>query len=188
VADYTLKINEICDSLAWIDVNIDESEKVQICLGGLASKFRAFRTVVCTRETKPSFFDLQSMLLVEENHVGGAMSMHTDNKMLYMEERGPVGVEDEANRCAMEATDKEGTKEMPTAIPDPPEAGGVEASQPWIAGIVARKATGRASAGRSTPSRGEPRPDLDPDKLTEEIGSNCTTRKDPEKPEKPQPS
>jgi hypothetical protein len=28
VADYTLKINEICDSLASIDVNIDESEKV----------------------------------------------------------------------------------------------------------------------------------------------------------------
>jgi hypothetical protein len=49
----------------------------------------------------------------------------------------------------MEATDKEGTKEMSTAIPDPPEAGGVEASQPWIAGIVARKATGRASARRS---------------------------------------
>jgi hypothetical protein len=36
VADYTVKINEICDILASIDVNIDESEKVQICLGGLA--------------------------------------------------------------------------------------------------------------------------------------------------------
>jgi hypothetical protein len=28
VADYTLKINEICDSLASIDVNIEESKKV----------------------------------------------------------------------------------------------------------------------------------------------------------------
>jgi hypothetical protein len=58
VADYTLKINEIYDSLASIDVNIDESEKVQICLGGLASKFGAFQTAVCTREATPSFFDL----------------------------------------------------------------------------------------------------------------------------------
>jgi hypothetical protein len=65
-----MKINEICDSLVSIDVNIDESEKVQICLGGLASKFGAFRTAVCTREATPSFFDLNSMLLVEENHVG----------------------------------------------------------------------------------------------------------------------
>jgi hypothetical protein len=46
VADYTLKINKICDSLASIDVNIDESEKVQIYLAGLASKFGAFRPAV----------------------------------------------------------------------------------------------------------------------------------------------
>jgi hypothetical protein len=42
VAEYTLKINEIYYSLASIDVNIDESEKVQICLGVLATKFGAF--------------------------------------------------------------------------------------------------------------------------------------------------
>jgi hypothetical protein len=42
VADYTLKINEICESLASVDVDINDSEKVQICLGGLASKFGAF--------------------------------------------------------------------------------------------------------------------------------------------------
>jgi hypothetical protein len=52
VADYTLKISEICESLASVDVNIDDSEKVQICLGGLASKFGAFRMAVCTRELK----------------------------------------------------------------------------------------------------------------------------------------
>ena len=33
----------------------------------------------------PSFFDLQSMLLIEENHAGASMSTHTDNKMLYKE-------------------------------------------------------------------------------------------------------
>jgi hypothetical protein len=58
VADYTLKISEICKSLASVDVDINDSEKVQICLRGLASKFGAFRTAVCTRETTQSFFDL----------------------------------------------------------------------------------------------------------------------------------
>ena len=85
MADYTLKIKDICDSLASIDVNIEESEMVQICLGGLASKFGAFRTVVCTRENTSSFFDLQSMLLVEEKHAGASTSAHTDSKMLYTE-------------------------------------------------------------------------------------------------------
>jgi hypothetical protein len=88
--------------------------------------------------------------------------------------------EDAANRCVMEVTDRNGTREMPTTIPDPPEAGGVVASQPWIAGIVPREATVRASAGRSAPSREEQRPGLD--KLTEEIGSNRTTQENPETP------
>jgi hypothetical protein len=88
----------------------------------------------------------------------------------------------------MEATDKEGIREMPTAIPNPPEVGGVEASVPWIAGIVARKVTKRASTGRSAPSQGELRPDLDPDGPTEEIGCSRTMQKDADKPEEPQPS
>ena len=91
VADYTSKIKGICDSLASIEVNIEENEMVQICLRGLAPKFAAFRTVVCTREKTPSFFDLQSMLLIEENHAGASMSTHTDNKMLYMEGDRPRG-------------------------------------------------------------------------------------------------
>ena len=36
VADYTSKIKDICDSLASIELNIEESEMVQIFLGGLA--------------------------------------------------------------------------------------------------------------------------------------------------------
>ena len=42
---------------------------VQICLGYVAPQFDAMRTAVLAREKPPSFFDLQSMLLVEENHV-----------------------------------------------------------------------------------------------------------------------
>ena len=87
-----MKIKDIYDSLASIDVNIEESEMVQVCLGGLASKFGAFRTTVCTRENTPSFFDLQSMLLIE-NHTGASMSTHTDIKMLYTEGDRPCGRE-----------------------------------------------------------------------------------------------
>jgi hypothetical protein len=91
-----------------------------------------------------------------------------------------VDVEDEdvANRCTMEATDRDGIRKMLTVIPDPPEAEAVVGSQLWIAGTVAREATGRASAGRSVPSREEQRPGLD--KPTEEIGSDRTMKENPE--------
>ena len=86
------------------------------------------------------------------SHRTSAVATHNHNL------RDTVDVEGEASRCAMEAADeiKEGGAEMmPTAIPNPPETGGVEAMRtgkgnpPWNAGTVARKATGRASAGRS---------------------------------------
>ena len=57
VDDYTSKIKDICECLASIDVNIEEGKMVQVCLGGLVSTFGVFRTVVCTRENTPSFFD-----------------------------------------------------------------------------------------------------------------------------------
>ena len=95
-----------------------------------------------------------------------------------------MDVEDEVSRCPMEAADEikeEGTEVMPTATPDPPETGGVEAMRTGkvkpsrSAGTVARKATGKASVGRSVPIRRDPVP---------EIGSARTTPKDPEEPEK----
>ena len=76
VTDYTSKIKDICDSLASIDVNVEQGEMLQIYIGGLASKFGAFRNVVCTRDNTSLFSDLQSMLLVEENHAGTLTSMH----------------------------------------------------------------------------------------------------------------
>ena len=91
MADYTWKIKDICDSLASIEVNIEESEVIPVCLEGLAPKFGAFRTDVCTLENTPSFFNLQSMLLVEENHAGASTSTHTENRMLYTEGDRPRG-------------------------------------------------------------------------------------------------
>ena len=82
---------------------------------------------------------------------------------------------------------------MPTTILNPLEAGGVEAAPRTCktnpsrnAGIVARKATRRASAGRSASVWRKPDPD--PNKPKKEIGNGCTTPKDPKKLEKVQPS
>ena len=102
----------------------------------------------------------------------------------------------EASWCAKEAADnskKDDIVAMPTVVSNPPEARGVKAapetdneSLPQNAGIVARKAIGKASAGRSAPIRREPDPD--PDIPTKEIDSVHTMPKDPKKPEKGQPS
>ena len=84
---------------------------------------------------------------------------------------------EEASWRAMEVADEikeEGTEVMPTATPEPR---GVEAMKtgkgnpPQSAGIVARKAIGRASAGRSAPIRREPGPDQVLDIPRKEIGS-----------------
>ena len=105
-----------------------------------------------------------------------------------------MGVEDEASRYAMEATDeiKEGVTEvMPTATPDPSETGGVVAMRTGkgkpspSAGIVARKATEsecwktRADLERTGPEEPE-----GSGRARREIGSARTRPKDPEEPEK----
>ena len=108
-----------------------------------------------------------------------------------------MGVEDEASRCAMEAADKikeGGTEVMPTATPDPPETRGVEAMRTGkgkpsrSSRTVVGKATGKASARKSTLIRRGPGPETVPDIPTREIGSDRTTPKDPGKPKKGLPS
>ena len=69
VLDYNAKIKSICDSLGSININVDEDEIVQVCLGNLAQRFNPLRTAILARENPLSFFGLQSMLLFEENHV-----------------------------------------------------------------------------------------------------------------------
>ena len=64
VTDYTTKVKEIYDAIESINVTVDEDEIVQICLDGLAQRYGPIRTAICTREKPPSFFNLQSMLMV----------------------------------------------------------------------------------------------------------------------------
>ena len=82
---------EICDSFGFINVSVDEDEMKLICLGGLAQSCGQIQTTICIREKSLSFFELQSMLLIEENHTGVLTSTHADNKMLYTETDWPRG-------------------------------------------------------------------------------------------------
>ena len=67
ITNYTLKMKELSHSFGSINVNIDDDKMMQIFLNGLAPNFRAIRSAILARVNPPSF-DLQSMLLVEENH------------------------------------------------------------------------------------------------------------------------
>ena len=90
ITSYTLKIKELFDSLDSIRLNVDDDEMVQICLGGLTPWFGAMRNVILAREKPPSFFKLQSMLLVEENHVR-TRSTASEGHMLYTHSNGGRG-------------------------------------------------------------------------------------------------
>ena len=82
MTDYTLRIKDLCDSLGSINVAVDDDEMVHIYLGGLARKYGSFRTAITIIENPPRFFDLQSMLMVEENHTQ-SKSTASDGQMLY---------------------------------------------------------------------------------------------------------
>ena len=69
ITNYTLKIKELCDALGSINVIIDDDEMVKICLNGFAPCFDTIKLAILPQEKPPSFFDLQSLLLVEKNHV-----------------------------------------------------------------------------------------------------------------------
>ena len=62
VNEYALKIKSICESLASINVKIEDDDKVEICLRGLGPQYKSFKTSILTI---PSFPDLVSMLVVE---------------------------------------------------------------------------------------------------------------------------
>ena len=91
VTGYTTKIKEIWDALGSINVMVDEDEMVQICLGGLAQRYGPIWMAICTQEKPSSFLDLQSMLMVEENHASGSRTTQSDKRMLYTEADWPHG-------------------------------------------------------------------------------------------------
>ena len=46
VNDYTLKIKSICESLASINVMVDDDDKIEVCLCGLGPQYKSFATSI----------------------------------------------------------------------------------------------------------------------------------------------
>ena len=70
INDYALNIKSICDSVASINVTVDDDDKVEVCLHGLGPQYKAFKTSIQTQENIPNFADLVSMLIIEEKTLG----------------------------------------------------------------------------------------------------------------------
>ena len=70
ISDYALKIKGICESLASINVVVDDDDKVEVCLRGLTPQYKSFKTSIQTRENIPTFAELVSMLIIEEKNLG----------------------------------------------------------------------------------------------------------------------
>ena len=115
ITSYTMKMKDLCDSLGLISVNLEDDEMVQICLGGLAARFSAMRTVILARENPPSFSDLPSMLLVDKNHVL-MKSNASKGHMLYSHSNGgeDVAMQEEADLAKHKAYEVRTMKTTPT--------------------------------------------------------------------------
>ncbi|MCO5611286.1 hypothetical protein L7F22_065538 [Adiantum nelumboides] len=70
INDYTLKIKDIVESLASIAVQVEDDDKVEVCLRGLTPAYKQFKTSIQTRKNIPCFSDLIPMLVVEEKNLG----------------------------------------------------------------------------------------------------------------------
>ena len=81
ITDCTTKTKKIYDALGFINVTMDEDKMVQICLGGLAHRYEHIWMIICTREKLQSFFNLQSMLMVKENHASGSKTTQPNNRV-----------------------------------------------------------------------------------------------------------
>ncbi|MCO5548992.1 hypothetical protein L7F22_002458 [Adiantum nelumboides] len=74
INDYTLKIKGIVESLASIGVQVEDNDKVEVCLRGLTPAYKQFKTSIQTRENIHSFADLVPILVVEEKNLGEDLS------------------------------------------------------------------------------------------------------------------
>ncbi|MCO5568795.1 hypothetical protein L7F22_022495 [Adiantum nelumboides] len=70
INDYTLKIKGIIESLASIGVQVEDDDKVEVCMHGLMPAYKQFKTSIQTRKNIPYFVDLVPMLVVEEKNLG----------------------------------------------------------------------------------------------------------------------
>jgi hypothetical protein len=78
---YSLKIKGIVESLASINVSMDDDDLVSVCLNGLGKEYKPFKTSITIKENVPNFQDLVSMLIVEEKTLNEDCSTQNKNNV-----------------------------------------------------------------------------------------------------------
>jgi len=81
INEYSLKIKGIVESLAFINVSMDDDDLVSICLNGLGKEYKPFKTSITVKENVPNFRDLVSMLIVEEKTLNEDYSTQNKNNV-----------------------------------------------------------------------------------------------------------
>ncbi len=81
INEYSLKIKGIVESLASINVSVDDDDLVSVCLNGLGKEYKPFKTSIIVRENVPNFRDLVSMLIVEEKTLNEDCSTQDKNNV-----------------------------------------------------------------------------------------------------------
>jgi len=81
INEYSLKIKGIVESLASINVSMDDDDLVNVCLNGLGKEYKPFKTSIIVKENVPNFWDLVSMLIVEEKTLNEDCSTQNKNNV-----------------------------------------------------------------------------------------------------------
>jgi len=81
INEYSLKIKGIVESLASINVSVDDDDLVSVCLNGLGKEYKPFKTSIIVKDNVPNFWDLVSMLIVEEKTLNEDCSTQNKNNV-----------------------------------------------------------------------------------------------------------
>ncbi len=82
INEYSLKIKGIVESLASINVFVDDDDLVNVCLNGLGKEYKPFKTSMTVRVNVPNFRDFVSMLIVEEKTLNEDCSTQNKNNVM----------------------------------------------------------------------------------------------------------
>jgi hypothetical protein len=81
INEYSLKIKGIVESLASINVFVDDDDLVSVCQNGLGKEYEPFKTSIIVRENVPNFRDLVSMLIIKEKTLNEDFSTQNKNNI-----------------------------------------------------------------------------------------------------------
>jgi hypothetical protein len=74
INDYSTKVKNLVDALAFIGAPVDDEDLMVVTLNGLGKDYSQFHTSIVVRETFPDFQDLITLLISEEMRIVGTSS------------------------------------------------------------------------------------------------------------------